>query len=221
MVTNKLYASYIRVDYLILIISIEIRRKIGIAIPSLFTILFSTLAPMKISGTTRIILLLVILILNIAADQVTKSMMRAHIGFYDQYPFFDGHVTLLHVENTGAFLSIGGKLVQPFRFILLTLVPIFALAAAMAYVLIKNRLSMLLSVGIIFCIGGGMGNLYDRIVHGSVTDFMHLKFGPLQTGIFNAADVSIMAGLGLILLDGFLRRSDNKRNQTDSVRVRD
>jgi signal peptidase II len=180
------------------------------AITSLFSNLFSTLAPMKLTGTPRIILLLVILILNIAGDQVTKSMMRAHIGFYDQYPFFDGHVTLLHVENSGAFLSLGDKLMQPFRFILLTLVPIFALVAALGYVLVKKRLSMLFSVGIVFCIGGGIGNLYDRIVHGSVTDFMHLQFGPLQTGIFNAADVSIMIGLGLILLDAFLRRKESK-----------
>jgi signal peptidase II len=194
----------------------------GLAIVSLFQNLFSTLAPMKLTGTQRILLLLLILVLNIAADQVTKSMMRAHIGFYDQYPFFDGHVTLLHVENTGAFLSLGDKLMQPFRFILLTLVPIFALIAALGYVLIKKRLSMLLSIGIVFCIGGGIGNLYDRIVHGSVTDFMHLQFGPLQTGIFNTADVSIMIGLGLILLDGFLRRKKHEKVAVEeSVRVRD
>jgi signal peptidase II len=175
---------------------------------------------MKIQGTPRILLLITILILNVAADQITKSMMRAHI--YDQYPFFDGHVTLLHVENSGAFLSLGDKLMQPFRFILLTLVPIIALAAALAYVLVKNRLSMLLSVGIVFCIGGGIGNLYDRMVHGSVTDFMHLQFGPLQTGIFNSADVSIMVGLGLILLDGFLRRKEHEKVTVEkSVRVRD
>ena len=177
---------------------------------------------MKLTNTSRITLLIVILVLNIAADQITKSMMRAHIGLYDQFPFFDGHVTLLHVENTGAFLSLGGKLAQPFRFILLTLVPVLALAAAMAFVLLKNRLSMLLSVGIVFCIGGGIGNLYDRIVHGSVTDFVHLQFGPLQTGIFNSADVSIMIGLGLILLDAFLRRKEHEKVAVEeSVRVRD
>ncbi len=67
--------------------------------------------------------------------------------------------------------------------------------------------------GIIFCIGGGVGNLYDRIIKGSVTDFVHLKFGPLQTGIFNAADVSIMIGLGLILLDTFLKRKEGKKGE--------
>ena len=166
---------------------------------------------MKFKGTTRILILLLILVLNIAADQVTKSMMRAHINFYDQYHFFGDHVTLLHVENTGAFLSLGADVVQPFRFILLTLLPVLALISGLIYVLIKKNLDSLLSIGIVFCIGGGMGNLYDRIVHGSVTDFLHIKFGSLQTGIFNTADVSIMIGFGLILLDAFLKRKDDKK----------
>jgi signal peptidase II len=169
---------------------------------------------MKFKGTPRIILLLIILALNVAADQETKSMMRAHIGFYDSYQFFNGHVTLLRVENTGAFLSLGDNLVQPFRFILLTLVPILALVGGSIYVLAKNTLSNTMAVGIIFCIGGGMGNLYDRITKGSVTDFIHLKFGVLQTGIFNSADVSIMIGFGLILLDAFLKSKNTKLEES-------
>jgi signal peptidase II len=165
---------------------------------------------MKLKGSTRIMALLLILCLNLGCDQVTKSMMRAHINYYDQYHFFNDHVTLLHVENTGAFLSLGAKLVQPFRFILLTLLPVLALVGGLVYVLMKKNLGSLMSIGVIFCIGGGMGNLYDRIVNGSVTDFMHIKFGGLQTGIFNAADVSIMIGLGLILLDAFLKRKEEK-----------
>ncbi len=93
---------------------------------------------MKFTGTPRIIIFLVILALNVIADQVTKSMMRAHIGIYDQYRFFNDHVTLLRVENTGAFLSLGDKLVQPFRFIMLTLLPVIALLGALIYSLGKR-----------------------------------------------------------------------------------
>ncbi|MBB3967601.1 signal peptidase II [Mucilaginibacter phyllosphaerae] len=167
---------------------------------------------MKLKGTYRIVIILLIVMLNVGCDQVTKSMMRAHINFYNQYHFFNDHVTLLHVENTGAFLSLGDKLVQPFRFILLTLLPVLALLGALAYVVLKNNMSNMLTMGILFCIGGGIGNLYDRIAHGSVTDFIHLKFGALQTGVFNAADVSIMTGFGLILLDGWLSRKADRKN---------
>ncbi|MFD0793555.1 signal peptidase II [Mucilaginibacter litoreus] len=165
---------------------------------------------MKLKGVYRTVAILALLAFNISCDQVTKMMMRDHINLYDQYYFFDGHVTLLHVENTGAFLSLGAKLVQPFRFILLTLLPVLALIAGLVYVIRKKDMSPLMAAGIIFCIGGGIGNLYDRIVHGSVTDFLHVKFGALQTGIFNAADVSIMVGLGMILLDGILNSRSKK-----------
>ena len=64
-------------------------------------------------------------------------------------------------------------------------------------------------IGLCFVIGGGVGNLFDRIVYGSVTDFLYLKFGIFQTGIFNMADVSIMTGMSVILLQ-FLLRRDHK-----------
>ncbi|RFZ90361.1 signal peptidase II [Mucilaginibacter conchicola] len=168
---------------------------------------------MKLKGAYRIIAILALLALNISCDQVTKMMMREHINIYDQHRFFNGHVTLLHVENMGAFLSLGSKLIQPFRFILLTLVPILALIGGLFFVILKKNIHPLMGMGIVCCVGGGMGNLYDRIRYGSVTDFLHLKFGPLQTGIFNAADVSIMIGLGFILLDGFLTSRRQKRIQ--------
>lgn len=182
-----------------------------------FQNLFPTFALMKFKGTPRIIFFVLLLAANFIADQETKAMMRRHINIYDQYHFLNDHVTLLRVENTGAFLSLGDKLVQPFRFIVLTLLPVFALLGALVYSLTKKHLSNLMVTGIIFCIGGGAGNLYDRIAKGSVTDFIHLKFGSLQTGIFNAADVSIMIGFGLILLDTFLRRNDRKMEPEEVV----
>lgn len=63
-------------------------------------------------------------------------------------------------------------------------------------------------VGLAFAIGGGIGNIYDRILFGSVTDFMHLKASFLQTGIFNMADVSVMVGAGLVLLDLLINRKN-------------
>ncbi len=50
----------------------------------------------------------------------------------------------------------------------------------------------------LFC-GGGLGNLADRLIHdGYVTDFLNIGLGPLRTGIFNVADVALMAGCLLL-----------------------
>jgi signal peptidase II len=56
-------------------------------------------------------------------------------------------------------------------------------------------------VAIALVIGGGLGNLIDRIVHdGRVVDFMQVGFPWLRTGVFNVADMAIMTGVGLMLL---------------------
>jgi signal peptidase II len=60
--------------------------------------------------------------------------------------------------------------------------------------------------GFCFVIGGGIGNVFDRIVYGSVTDFLHINFGFFQTGIFNLADLSIMTGVFIILLQSLFKR---------------
>jgi len=52
-----------------------------------------------------------------------------------------------------------------------------------------------------FIIGGGIGNIYDRILYGSVTDFMYLELGSWHTGIFNMADVSVVIGTALLLIN--------------------
>ena len=54
-------------------------------------------------------------------------------------------------------------------------------------------------VGMSFIIGGGISNVYDRILYSAVTDFMNMGLFGLRTGIFNFADVSIMVGLGIML----------------------
>ena len=160
---------------------------------------------MKLKGIYRTLIILLILALNIGCDQATKAMMRQHIQPFERYYFFSGHVTLLNVENTGAFLSLGNNLPNPFHFILLTLLPVLALVGGLVYIIVKKNITKTALTGIIFVIGGGMGNLYDRIRYGSVTDFLYFQYGIFQTGVFNVADVSIMVGVGLIILDAFIK----------------
>ncbi len=63
-----------------------------------------------------------------------------------------------------------------------------------------------------FIIGGGIGNLYDRILYGSVTDFLHMDFQLFRTGIFNMADVSIMIGVFWLMFTQLKTRQNNQLN---------
>jgi len=154
----------------------------------------------------RMFLILLVLASNIGCDQISKNIAREKLDYHDQVTLLNGHLTLIKVENRGAFLSLGNSLPQPLKLILLGIIPLTALAIALVYVLTKRRMSVIRMVGMCFLIGGGIGNIADRMIYGSVTDFLHLNFGTLQTGIFNMADVSIMTGLALILVDSWYYR---------------
>lgn len=161
-------------------------------------------------ATTNLILTIIVLC-NIGCDQISKQIVRKRIDYLDQIPVVDNIFTLTKIENKGAFLSFGDALPYGFKLLFLTLLPMLALLYGIYIMYRKNGLADYALLGIAFVVGGGIGNLYDRIVHGSVTDFMHLDLGLFETGIFNLADVSIMIGMGLILLSRkFIHRSLQK-----------
>jgi len=146
-----------------------------------------------------------VLITNIGCDQISKGIVRQKIGFNEQLGFLNHSLTLTRVENSGAFLSAGSSLPQPIKMILLTLLPIGVLGLLLVYVLTRRNLSNLSVMALCFVVGGGIGNIYDRFVYGSVTDFLHVNFGLFQTGIFNMADVSIMTGIFLVSLEAWFK----------------
>lgn len=154
----------------------------------------------------RYSLVAALLVLNIGCDQVSKKMVRQTLQHAEQVTVLPGHITLTRVENTGAFLSLGHALPALARTVLLLVLPALALLGGLVYVCRNRQLSMWMVVGITAVVGGGIGNLYDRWCYGSVTDFMHVNLVWFQTGIFNVADVSIMIGVAMMLLDNFRGR---------------
>jgi signal peptidase II len=118
------------------------------------------------------------------------------------------YLTLTKVENTGAFLSLGNSLPQEMKRIILVILPMLALGFAIVYMLTKNNLSNLTLTGICFVVGGGIGNIVDRFLYGSVTDFLHMDFVLFQTGIFNMADVSVMVGVFILFGEYYFRKTN-------------
>jgi len=155
---------------------------------------------------TRLLLILSVIIINIGCDQVSKNMIRNRVDSDQNIHLLGDHLTVTRVENSGAFLSMGDSLSSSLRHVLLSLLPLLALAGGFLYVLLKSNLSTTSLIASCFIIGGGLGNIYDRIVHGSVTDFLYIQFGFLHTGVFNLADMSIMAGACIILAQSFFQK---------------
>ncbi|QIP18038.1 signal peptidase II [Spirosoma aureum] len=153
----------------------------------------------------RILLIVFTVLVNIGCDQVSKKVVRAKISYGESIRLLDNHFTVTKVENTGAFLSLGESLPPFLKQLLLLILPLIAISLGFAYLLVKFKTPRLFVIGACFVIGGGIGNMIDRMAYGSVTDFLHISFGIFQTGIFNMADVSVMLGAGFILLSSFLK----------------
>lgn len=161
---------------------------------------------MQKKNTFGFVVLLLLVILNIGCDQVSKTIVRQKVDLNEHISIINNHFTLTKVENSGAFLSTGDNLPAAVRFALLSIFPIVVLAYGMYYLFFKKDIPKGIQLGMCFLIGGGIGNIFDRLMYGSVTDFLHLDFGLFRTGIFNLADVSVMIGVGILFFQSFKRK---------------
>ncbi|MET3114361.1 signal peptidase II [Pedobacter sp. CG_S7] len=157
------------------------------------------------------VLLFLVICCNIGCDQISKSIARNELGSHEQVKFLYNRLTLIKVENSGAFLSFGDKLPVGVKFVFLSLLPLMFLAYGLYYLLTKPGLEKVYAIGLCFVIGGGIGNLFDRILYGAVTDFLHLDLGVFQTGVFNLADVSIMIGMVMLLFQIYQQQNGQKQ----------
>ena len=154
---------------------------------------------MPTKGITRTVLILLVVILNIGCDQVSKRIVRNEVSADESIAVIGNHLTVTHVENSGAFLSIGDAMPKAAKNILLSALPLIALILGFAYILTKTSITAVPLTGFCFIMGGGVGNIFDRMRFGSVTDFLHIDTGLFHTGIFNMADVSIVTGTLIVL----------------------
>ncbi len=149
----------------------------------------------------RNILILLIVIANIGCDQVSKKVVRESVEPGDRIEIINQNFLLMNVENDGAFLSLGSDFSPLLKKILLLGLPLMMLIGVLFYLFTQTKLPKLALIGWSFVIGGGIGNMYDRIKYGSVTDFLFIDLGGVfRTGVFNMADVSIMVGMGFLIL---------------------
>ncbi|MFB9053370.1 signal peptidase II [Formosa undariae] len=165
---------------------------------------------MKLSRTPFILGLIA---LNIALDQISKFAVRAYVTPYKSTELLGDKFILTNVENSGAFLSLGSDLNPTLKSIFLLILPIAVLAYVTYYILTQKDLDKFSVIGFSCIIGGGIANVYDRILYGSVTDFLHIDLGGVfRTGVFNVADMSVMLGMGLLLYSNFVVNKKAKQN---------
>ena len=157
----------------------------------------------------RIALTTLVIMVNVGCDQISKNLVRDRVAYNQKISLIQDYFTLTKVENTGAFLGLGSGFPPLVKKIIFSLLPAIVLIIGFFMLLVKFNLNYYTILGLCFMIGGGIGNVVDRIRYGSVTDFLYIDLGIVSTGVFNLADVSIMTGLFLLAFQQVFKNSDD------------
>jgi signal peptidase II len=148
----------------------------------------------------RGVLLCLLLAATAGCDRVTKHYAMLTLAGEPTHSYLGDTVRLDYHENPGGFLSTGADWDRPTRTAVFQVAngTFLLIALIMAY---RHKWSRLAAIGLILFVAGGLSNLIDRVAIGTVIDFVNIGIGPLRTGIFNVADVAILAGAGLLAFD--------------------
>lgn len=148
----------------------------------------------------RLVPTLVVLALTVGCDQVTKQVAVSELKGEPRQSFLGDLFRLEYAENPGAFLGLGGSLPGGLQFWLLTMGVGSLLLSMLAYLVTSRELRVAPSLRLAMLVAGGLSNWVDRLRNeGRVVDFLNLGLGGVRTGIFNVADVAIMAGAAVLL----------------------
>ncbi len=151
------------------------------------------------TGRLKALVVLGIVLSTVGCDRVTKRLAVTNLRGRPAHSYLADTVRLQYVENRGAFLSLGADLPARAR----TGIFVFGtglLLAAIGLAIVFRRMSVSSLAGLSLIWAGGVSNLIDRVWRGGAVDFMNVGLGPLRTGIFNVADVAIMAGMAAVVL---------------------
>ena len=172
----------------------------------------------SISRTSRLRLLLVLLVSLVGCDQASKQYAVTHWAHLETQPpqsYCYDTFRITFAYNEGAFLGLLDKQPPNVRYAVLVIgngLLLVALAVAILWMPTIDRWSYL-AWALVFA--GGIGNLIDRIRINAVIDFLNLGINPVRTGIFNVADMAITAGFLMLVPQIF--RSEPKETQAPAT----
>lgn len=148
-------------------------------------------------GRLEIALIAAIVIL----DQMTKALVRLDIPLHDSVTVVPGILNLVHVRNTGAAFGFLNAVDFPYKSTVVALVATSALIGIALYAARVSSHERMARIGLALILGGALGNLIDRLVIGSVVDFVDVVFGGWHFWAFNVADSAITLGVVAMMID--------------------
>lgn len=153
--------------------------------------------------------ILPISLLFVVIDQIVKILVISKLALQQSITIINNFFNITYVRNTGAAWSILSGNV-----LLLIIISVLALVAIYYYLIKDKELNKIDIVSYSMLIGGIIGNLIDRIVHGYVIDYLDFKIFNYNFPIFNVADTLIVISIiiiGISLIVGEYREQNRNK----------
>ena len=145
----------------------------------------------------------------VVVDQLTKAIVDLTMPLHHSIPIIDGFFDLTYIRNTGAAFGVLAGRHESFRLPFLVGVSILAIGIILVMLKRLRAGETGLTTALAFILGGAVGNLIDRIVHGEVIDFLDVHWSGYHWPAFNVADSGITIGVAITLFYLITAKSDD------------
>jgi signal peptidase II len=135
-----------------------------------------------------------------SVDRWSKWLVETNLSPFDTKEVIPGFFSIVRSQNPGIAFGLFQESTSQYRTAALVAFSLLAIAI-LAWMLRKvDQMDRWTALGLAFIFGGALGNVYDRVHAGAVTDFLDFYWGNVHWYVFNIADSAICAGAGLLLI---------------------
>jgi signal peptidase II len=155
-------------------------------------------------------------ILVIGLDQLTKWVIIKWVDLYDKVPV-NSFINITHQRNTGAAFSFLANAAGWQRWFFIVLGVTVSCVIVVWLWRIRREGQVVLSAGLSLVLGGAIGNVIDRIIHGYVIDFIQVLILGWPFPSFNVADSAITVGAAFLIFDALFLSGSRESEGSESI----
>jgi signal peptidase II len=153
-----------------------------------------------VSTAVRYLLLGLLSLAIVVADQVTKVYVMETMKLHESIPVIANFFSITYIRNPGAAFGFLSSSSGSFRFVFFGVTSLFALGLLGTILVRMPKHDWMGQLSVAGILGGAIGNLLDRLRYGEVIDFLDFYVNAYHFPAFNVADSAITVGVGFLIL---------------------